>query len=106
MSFKLEETISTLSGKHLKWLDQFIYLGRNISSTESCDNIGLGKSLTAIDWLSIICKSDVFDKIKRDFLQAVAVLVLLNGCTTRTQRKHLQKNVDSGYTRILHVALS
>ena len=30
-----EGTISTLSGKHLKLIDQFTYRGSNISSTES-----------------------------------------------------------------------
>ena len=43
MCFKQDEAISTLNGKPLKLVDQFIYLGSNISFTESIVNIHLGK---------------------------------------------------------------
>ena len=39
--FKQEVAIFTLSGMPLKLLDQFIYLGNNISSTESNVNIDI-----------------------------------------------------------------
>ena len=45
--------------------DQFIYLGSNISSTESDFNILIGKAWTTIDRLMTIWKSDLSDKIKR-----------------------------------------
>ena len=41
MCFKLKGTLFTLSGKPLKLVDQLIYLGNNISSTESDFNIYL-----------------------------------------------------------------
>ena len=44
--------------------------------------MSIGKARTAIDRLSIIWKSDLTDKIKRDFLQAVVVSVQLYGCIT------------------------
>ena len=44
---------------------KFKMLRHNISSTES--DINIGKAWTAIDRLSIIWKSDLFDKIKQDF---------------------------------------
>ena len=47
--FKQEGTISTLSGKPLKLVDQFTYLSNNISSTESDINIYLAKAWIAID---------------------------------------------------------
>ena len=46
--------ISSLSGGSIKLVDQFIYLGSNISSTESDVNIRLGKAWSAIDWLTTI----------------------------------------------------
>ena len=55
----------------LKLEDLFTYHGSNISSTESDVNIRIGKALTVIDRLLIIWKSDLPDKIKRDFFQAV-----------------------------------
>ena len=58
---------STLNSKTLKLVDEFTYVGNNISSTESNVNIGIGKAWTAIDKLSIIWKSDITDNIKRDF---------------------------------------
>ena len=87
--FKQEEAISTLSSKPLKLVDQFTYLGSNISSTESDVNIH------AIDWLLIIWKSDISDKIKQNFFQPEAVLVLQYGCTTWT----LVKKLDGNYLK-------
>ena len=75
MYFQQEGAISTLSGKALKLVDQFIYRGNNISSIESDVNIHIGKVWTAI-------------KIKQNFFQAVEVSVLLYGCTIWTQMKH------------------
>ena len=42
-----------------------------------------GKAWTAIERLLIIWKSDISDE-KQEFLQAIAVLVLLHCCTTST----------------------
>ena len=41
--------------------------------------------------LSIIWKSDVSDKIKRNFFQAAVVSILLDGCTTRTLTKRIEE---------------
>ena len=82
MCFNQDSAISLLNGKSLKEVDQFIYLGCNISSTESNINIRIGKTWTAIDRLSTILKSDLSDEIKREFFQIVGVSVLLYGCTT------------------------
>ena len=71
---KQDETISTISGKPLKLVDQFTHFGSNISSTEIDDNICIGKTWTAIDWLLIIWKSDLSDIIKQDFFQVVGWL--------------------------------
>ena len=63
--FKEKGAISTLSGKPIKSVNQFTNLCSNISSTESDVQIHLVKVWTAIDWLSIIWKSDLSDKIKQ-----------------------------------------
>ena len=60
------------------------YIGGNISSTESNDNIRIWKAWTVIARLSKIWKPDVFDRMKLAIYQTVAVLVLSYGCTTRT----------------------
>ena len=68
MCFKQDGTISNLCGKPLKLVDQYTYLGYNISSTENHVNIRIGKAWIAIDRLS-----DLSDIIKRDFCQVVVV---------------------------------
>ena len=80
--------------KPLKWVDQFKYFGSNISSTESDINIRFGNSRTAIDRLTTIWNSDLSDKIKREFFQAVIVSVLLYRSTTYI---HTEKNLNRKY---------
>ena len=46
-------TISSLNGKSLKLVDQFIYLGSNISSTESDVDIHIGKAWNLLNWLGL-----------------------------------------------------
>ena len=74
MHFQQEKAISTLSGGPLKLVDNFMYFSSSISSTESDVNILLAKAYGPV---LIMLKSDQFDKIKRDFFQAVAVLIQL-----------------------------
>ena len=64
-------------------------------------NTRLTKAWTAINWLSIIWKSDLADKMKRSFFQAAVVSILLYGCTTWTPTKRLEKKLDGNYTRML-----
>ena len=66
----------------------------------------LAKTWTAIDRLSVIWKSDLTDKMKRSFFQALVVLILLYGCITWTLTKHMEKKLDSNYTRILWAILN
>ena len=82
MCFNEDSTIPSLNGKPLKLVDQFIYISSNISSTESNVNKCKDKSLTAFDRLLIKWKSDLSEKINREFFQAVAMSVLLYSCTT------------------------
>ena len=63
MCFK-QVGVMSLKCNPQKSVDQFIYLGSNISSTESNINIRVRKTWTAIDKLSTMWKSDRSDKIK------------------------------------------
>ena len=99
--------ISTLDGTSLKLVDKFTYLGSSVSSTEKDIDTRLTKAWTAIDRLSIIRKSDMIDKRKRSFFQAVVVSILLYGCTTWTLTKWLRKKrLDGNYTRMLSAILN
>ena len=60
---------------------KFTYFGSSESSTEKDINTQLIKAWTAIDRLSVIWKSELSDKIKRNHFHVV-VSILLYGCTT------------------------
>ena len=92
-----------IGGRPLESVDKFIYLEGNISSTESVVNICLPK---AIDRLSIIWKSDQSGKIKRDFYLAVAMSILVYGCTIWTLTKCIEKRLYENYTRMLRASLT
>ena len=97
MSFNQNGAISILNNMPLKLVDQFIFLGRNISSTEIIVSICIGKAWTAVESLLTMWQSD---KIKQESFQAVVVSVLLYGCTTLM--KHLEKKLDGNNAMMLH----
>ena len=98
--------ISTLVGSSLKLVDKFTYLGSSTTSTEKDINTRLAKAWTAINRLSVIWKSDLTDKMKRCFFQAVVVSILLYGCTTWTLTKWMEKKLDGNNTRMLRAILN
>ena len=106
MCYNQTGDISTRDGTPLKLVDKFIYLGSNVSSTEKDIDTRLTKAWAAIDRLSIIWKSDLTDKMKRSFFQAVVVSILLYGCTTWSLTKWLEKKLDGNYTRMLRAILN
>ena len=98
MCFNQAGNIFTQEGTSLKLVEKFTYLGSSVSSTEKDIDTWLTKAWTAIDKLLIIWKSDLTDKIKRSFFQAVVMSILLYGCTTWTLTKRLEKKLDGNYT--------
>ena len=56
--------------------------------------------------LLVIWKSDLTNKIKYSFFQAAVLSILLYGCTTWTLTKHIEKKLDSNYTRMLQAILN
>ena len=106
MCFNQADAISTLEGTSLKLVDKFTYLGSSVSSTEKYIDMRLTKEWTAIDKLSIICKSDLTDKKARSFFQAAVVSILLFGCTNWKLTQRLEKKLDGTYTRMLRAILN
>ena len=106
MCYNQTGDISTLGGTSLKLVDKFTYQGSSVSSIEKDIDTRLTKAWTAIDKLSIIWRSDLTDKMKRSFLLAVVVSILLYGCTTWTLTKQLEKKLDGNYTRMLRAILN
>ena len=73
MCYNQTGNIATPDGASLKLVDKFTYLESSVSSTEKDIDTRLTKAWTAIDRLSIIWKSDLTDKMKCSFFQAVVV---------------------------------
>ena len=106
MCYNQTGDISTLEGTPLKLVDKFTYLGSSVESTEKDIETRLTKAWTAINRLSTIWKSDLTDKMKRNFFQAAVTSILLYGCTTWTLTKRLEKKLDGNYTRMLRAILN
>ena len=75
------DVFSTLNSSSLNLVDKFTYLGSSVSSTEKGINMRLAKAYIAIDWLSVIRKSDLTDKIKYSFFPS-------SGCVDTVIRIH------------------
>ena len=99
MCFNQRGDVTTVKSGPLKLVDKFTYIGRSVLLTENDINIRLAKALIDIDRLSVIWKSDLSDKIKRSFFQAV-VSILLYGCSTWTLTKRMEKKFDGNHTTI------
>ena len=67
LCFNQRGDISTLNRGSLKLVDKFTYLRSSVSSTEKYINTRLAKAWRAIDRLSVIWKSNLSDKLKRNF---------------------------------------
>ena len=106
MCFNQTGGIYTLGDSSLKLVDKFIYLGSSVSSTEADIDTRLTKAWTAIDKLLVIWKSDLTDKKKHSFFQAVVESIILYGCTTWTLTKRMEKKLDDNYSRILRAILN
>ena len=81
MCFNQEGVISTLKGGPLKFVNKFMYIGNSISSTESDVSMHLAQAWVTISQLSIIWKTDLFNKLKQNFIQEAVVSILLYGYT-------------------------
>ena len=106
MCFNQRGDISTLHDSSLKLVDKFTYLGSSVSSTKKDINTQRANAWTAINRISVIWKSDLTDKIKHSFFQAIVVSKLLYGCTSWMLTKHMEKKLDGNYTRMLWAILN
>ena len=69
--------ISILKDDSLTWVNKSIYLWSSLCSTEYDINTLLAKAESVIDWLSVICKSNLPDKINHSFLSSGHVLTTI-----------------------------
>ena len=103
MRSEQEGVLSTHSGKPLKLIDQFTYLGSNISFTEINVNLRRENANNAIDRLSVIWNPNLSYKIKQDFFQTVAVSYVQYRCNTWMQTQCIEKRLHLNNTRTSRV---
>ena len=100
------KTVKSIDGEVLKNVDNFIYLGSEIESTNIEIKIRNTKSWAALEKLSSIWKLSHSTTLKRNFFRAVVESVLLYGSEARTLTKTHEKKLDGTYTRMLRTILN
>ena len=98
--------VRSVNGSQLKSVDNYTYLGSEISSVDKEINIRIAKSWSALHKLSSIWKSNLMAILKRNFFRAVVESVLLYGYEAWTLTKKLERKLDGTYTRMLRVVFN
>ena len=106
MNFNQEGTIKTKAGNSIKSIEYFIYLGGESNSTEKDFKIRIAKAWAALNKMNSVWKSNLSDKLKREFFRATVEKVLLYGATAWTLTKYLESKLDGTYTRMLRAILN
>ena len=101
IAFNQKETNEALKKKNIKQVDDFVYLGSHITSTETDVKARIGKAWSALNKLDKIWKSKLERPIKIEFFRATVESVLLYGCSTWTLTKCLEARLNGNYTRML-----
>ena len=97
--------ITNNAGCPLETVDDFVYLGAWIESTEHDIKVRKAKAWAACHKLKTIWKSKLNDHLKRRLFVATVEAILLYGSETWTLDKRLEKGLDGCYTRMLRMAM-
>ena len=106
MNINSNKTVKSIDWEFLKNVDNFIYFGSEIESTDKEIKIRIAKSWAALDKLRSIWKSQLNSTLKRNIFRAVVESVLLYGSEAWTLTKNNEKKLDGIYTRILRTILN
>ena len=91
-------TLASKTGKDLKKVDDFLYLGSWVNTTERDLSVRIAKAWAASNKLDTIWKSTLSRKLKVQFFRATVESVLLYGAECWTLTKQQQKRLDRCYT--------
>ena len=82
-------TLKSREGHNIKRVEDFKYLGSYIGSTERDVNIRIAKAWAALNNMNVIWKSNLTDKLKRNFFRAAveSVLMYVSITWTRVRKK-------------------
>ena len=97
--------LKTSSGELLEQVEDFVYLGAWVGSTEHDFIVRKAKAWAACHKMKKIWKSKLRKDLKIRLFQATVESILLYGSETWTITKALEKKIDGCYTRMLRMAL-
>ena len=98
--------VKSLNGNTLKQVENFRYLGSEISSTAKDLSSRIGKAWIALNTLYTIWKSIANLWLKMNFFRATVETVLLYRLVIWSLTKKLEKKLDGIYTRMLRAILN
>lgn len=98
--------LTASSGQTLEKVDDFVYLGAWIATTEHDFLVRKAKAWAACHKMKKIWKSNLRKDLKIRLFQATVESILLYGTETWTMTKTLVKRIDGCYTRMLRMALN
>ena len=107
MSYNQDGAIEILNKTHLKKVDDFVYLGSNIASTEK--DVLMRISLKCSVRLRTIWKStlpETYTSINKGSFRTVVESVLLYGSSAWTLTTRLENKLNGTYTLMLHAILN
>ena len=93
--------VKTLNGASLKMVEDYVYLGSYISSSEKDFSVRKGMAWSACNDMYKIWTSQLPRRIKIEIFRATIEPILLYGSETWTLSRKLEKRLDGTYTRLL-----
>ena len=97
-----DSNMKSKNGNIIKQVENFIYFGSFIGSTEKYIEIRIAKAWSIIISLYTIWKSKMSDNLKRSFFRVTVESVLVYGAMDF----NIREKVDGAYTRMLRTALN
>ena len=98
-------TLVAGSGKSIENVDDFVYLGSRMKSSEKDFKVSKAKALGACHQMKLVWKSYMRRELKVRLFLATVESILLYGSETWTVSQTLAKRIDGCYTRMLRMAL-
>ena len=97
--------VKAMSGKSIELVEDFLYLGGWVESTEKDIKVRKAKAWAACHKLKTVWNSCLRKDLKVWLFTATVESVLLYGSETWTMTKRLERMVDGCYTRMLRMVL-
>ena len=101
-----QEALKAASGKTIEEVDDFVYLGSWVASSEHDFSVRKAKAWASCHQMKKIWSSNLRQDLKKRLFIATVESILLYGSETWTITKSLSKRIDGCYTRMLRMALN